>query len=48
LDVHPAPERALSDGPNALRLKQVPELLKRLRTLDRVAKARGFVRNDFL
>jgi len=48
LEVHPAPERALSDGPNALRLKQVPELLKRLRTLDRVAKARGFVRNDFL
>jgi 2-dehydro-3-deoxyphosphooctonate aldolase (KDO 8-P synthase) len=48
LEVHPAPERALSDGPNALRLKQVPEFLKRLQALDRVAKARGYVRNDFL
>jgi len=38
VEVHDAPERALSDGANALRLDLLPELLRRLRALDVVAK----------
>jgi len=48
MEVHPEPEKALSDGPNAVRLAHVPELLKRLQKIDRVVKGRGFLRNDFL
>jgi 2-dehydro-3-deoxyphosphooctonate aldolase (KDO 8-P synthase) len=47
MEVHPEPEKALSDGPNAVRLRHVPELLKRLLELDRVAKQRNFTRNSF-
>ncbi len=38
LEVHEQPERALSDGPNALRLDLLPELLARLRQLDALVK----------
>ena len=38
---HAAPERALSDGPNALRLDLLPELWRRLRALDALVKS-GF------
>jgi 2-dehydro-3-deoxyphosphooctonate aldolase (KDO 8-P synthase) len=48
MEVHPDPEKALSDGPNAVRLAHVPELLKRLQALDRVVKGRGFAQNSFL
>jgi 2-dehydro-3-deoxyphosphooctonate aldolase (KDO 8-P synthase) len=48
MEVHPEPEKALSDGPNAVRLAHVPELLKRLREVDRVVKRRGFLRNSFI
>jgi len=43
IEVHDAPERALSDGPNALRLELLPALLRRLRTLDALVKS-GFAR----
>ena len=39
VEVHDAPERALSDGPNALRLDLLPELLRRLRALDTLVKS---------
>ena len=39
VEVHDAPERALSDGPNALRLDLLPELLRRLRALDGLVKS---------
>ncbi len=39
VEVHEAPERALSDGANALRLSLLPELLERLRRIDHVVKA---------
>ncbi len=39
VEVHEAPERALSDGANALRLSLLPELLERLRQIDGVVKA---------
>lgn len=48
MEVHPEPEKALSDGPNAVRLAHVPELLKRLQVIDRAVKARGFLRNSFI
>ncbi len=39
VEVHDAPERALSDGANALRLDLLPELWRRLRTLDALVKS---------
>jgi len=38
VEVHHAPERALSDGANALRLDLLPELLRRLRSIDDLVK----------
>jgi 2-dehydro-3-deoxyphosphooctonate aldolase (KDO 8-P synthase) len=38
-EVHPNPEKALSDGPNSLALAGIPAFLKIMQTLDRVAKA---------
>lgn len=48
MEVHPTPEKALSDGPNAIRLRHVPELLKRLKELDKVVKRNGYTKNVFL
>lgn len=42
LEVHEAPERALSDGANALRLDLLPALARRLRALDSLVKAPDF------
>ena len=39
MEVHEAPERALSDGSNALRLDLLPGLLKRLAELDRLVQS---------
>jgi 2-dehydro-3-deoxyphosphooctonate aldolase (KDO 8-P synthase) len=39
VEVHDAPERALSDGANALRLDLLPELWRRLRALDALVKS---------
>jgi 2-dehydro-3-deoxyphosphooctonate aldolase (KDO 8-P synthase) len=41
VEVHDAPERALSDGANALHLDLLPELWRRIRTLDALVKS-GF------
>lgn len=38
LETHPDPDRALSDGPNALRLDQLLPLLERLQALDAIVK----------
>ncbi|MFQ5587149.1 MAG: 3-deoxy-8-phosphooctulonate synthase, partial [Thermodesulfobacteriota bacterium] len=38
LEVHPDPDKALSDGPNSLSLETVPELLKVCMAIDRVVK----------
>ena len=38
LEVHPDPDRALSDGPNSLPLDSVPALLKRLREIAEVVR----------
>jgi len=41
VEVHDAPERALSDGANALRLDLLPDLWSRLRALDALVKHFG-------
>jgi len=41
MEVHEDPDRALSDGPNSLRLDDLAPLLARLVALDRVVKERG-------
>ena len=38
MEVHPNPEKAKSDGPNMLKLSQLPELLKQIKTLDLAVK----------
>jgi len=38
MEVHPHPEKALSDGPNSARLSDVGEQLKTLRELDKITK----------
>lgn len=43
METHPAPESALSDGPNAWPLAHMEELLETLVELDRAIKARGFI-----
>ena len=42
VEVHEAPERALSDGPNALRLERLGRLLEKLRRLDGLVKGGDF------
>jgi 2-dehydro-3-deoxyphosphooctonate aldolase (KDO 8-P synthase) len=39
MEVHPDPDRALSDGPNSLRLSDLEALLGRLTRIDQAAKA---------
>jgi 2-dehydro-3-deoxyphosphooctonate aldolase (KDO 8-P synthase) len=38
-EVHPTPQKALSDGPNSLKLSGMPEFIRTMQTLDKVAKA---------
>lgn len=42
METHPEPAKALSDGPNAWPLADMPELLETLYELDAVVKRRGF------
>ena len=39
IEVHPNPEKAKSDGPNMLKLSQLPELLKQIKTLDSAVRS---------
>jgi 2-dehydro-3-deoxyphosphooctonate aldolase (KDO 8-P synthase) len=41
VEVHEAPERALSDGPNALRLERLPPFLDKLSAIDSLVKGFG-------
>lgn len=40
MEVHPDPDKALSDGPNMLKLDLLPELLEQLITLDHIVRGR--------
>lgn len=42
METHPDPDKALSDGPNAMPLANMEELLGTLKALDDCVKARGF------
>lgn len=42
METHPDPAKALSDGPNAVRLDEMAALLRNLKAIDTVVKATGF------
>jgi 2-dehydro-3-deoxyphosphooctonate aldolase (KDO 8-P synthase) len=47
METHPNPVQAKSDGPNAVPLKRMKELLATLADLDRVVKKNGFLEQHF-
>ena len=47
METHPNPAEAKSDGPNAVPLARMKELLATLQELDRVVKKSGFLETDF-
>ncbi len=47
METHPDPAKAMSDGPNAVPLDRMRELLETLVEIDRVAKRRRFLEADF-
>ncbi|MTW11379.1 3-deoxy-8-phosphooctulonate synthase [Pseudoduganella eburnea] len=47
METHPVPAQALSDGPNAVPLGRMKELLSVLIDLDRVTKKSGFLETNF-
>ena len=47
METHPNPAEALSDGPNAVPLARMRELLATLIDLDRITKRAGFLENSF-
>jgi len=47
METHPNPAQALSDGPNAVPLGRMKELLATLVDLDRVVKKAGFLESSF-
>ncbi len=47
MESHPDPAKALSDGPNAVPLSKMAQLLQTLVALDRVSKAAGYLEADF-
>lgn len=48
METHPNPAQALSDGPNAVPLGRMKELLSTLIDLDRITKRAGFLENSFV
>lgn len=47
METHPNPAEAKSDGPNAVPLNRMKDLLSTLIELDRVVKKAGFIETDF-
>jgi len=47
METHPEPAKAKSDGPNAVPLHRMKELLQTLTALDQVVKSQHFLENDF-
>ncbi len=47
METHPDPSKAMSDGPNAVPLGRMKELLTTLLDLDRVVKRHGFLESNF-
>ncbi len=47
METHPDPSKAMSDGPNAVPLGRMKELLTTLVDIDRIVKKAGFLEADF-
>ncbi|WP_085315970.1 3-deoxy-8-phosphooctulonate synthase [Derxia lacustris] len=47
METHPDPAKAMSDGPNAVPLARMPELLAVLKELDALTKRAGFLESNF-
>jgi 2-dehydro-3-deoxyphosphooctonate aldolase (KDO 8-P synthase) len=47
METHPDPANALSDGPNAVPLGRMKDLLSTLVDIDRIVKKAGFIESDF-
>ncbi|WP_291217724.1 3-deoxy-8-phosphooctulonate synthase [Hydrogenophaga sp.] len=47
METHPDPDKAMSDGPNAVPLKHMKALLETLLALDTVTKKNGFLEDHF-
>ncbi|PRC92351.1 3-deoxy-8-phosphooctulonate synthase [Solimicrobium silvestre] len=47
METHPNPAEAKSDGPNAVPLSRMKELLTTLTALDQIVKAQGFLESNF-
>ncbi|MES2017842.1 MAG: 3-deoxy-8-phosphooctulonate synthase [Pseudomonadota bacterium] len=47
METHPNPAQALSDGPNAVPLGRMKELLSTLVDIDRIVKKAGFIESSF-
>ncbi|NDI84128.1 3-deoxy-8-phosphooctulonate synthase [Undibacterium crateris] len=47
METHPDPAKALCDGPNAVPLNRMKELLSTLTDLDRIVKKNGFLESSF-
>jgi 2-dehydro-3-deoxyphosphooctonate aldolase (KDO 8-P synthase) len=47
METHPNPAEAKSDGPNAVPLARMKELLTTLTTIDRVVKGQAFLESNF-
>jgi 2-dehydro-3-deoxyphosphooctonate aldolase (KDO 8-P synthase) len=48
METHPNPVEAKSDGPNAVPLHRIKDLLATLADIDRIVKKNGFLENDFV
>ncbi len=46
METHPAPAKALSDGPNAFPLGHLQEMLQTLKALDALVKQQGFIEEN--
>ncbi|MCK5324384.1 MAG: 3-deoxy-8-phosphooctulonate synthase, partial [Woeseiaceae bacterium] len=47
METHPDPDKALSDGPNAMPLKNMPTLLETLVSIDQSVKQHGYLESEF-
>jgi 2-dehydro-3-deoxyphosphooctonate aldolase (KDO 8-P synthase) len=47
METHPEPDKALSDGPNAMPLDRVANLLETLVSIDRNVKQQGYLEAEF-
>ena len=47
METHPEPDKALSDGPNAMPLDRLGALLETLVAIDKSTKQAGFLESEF-